>query len=142
MTTYTAADVHAEYEKHPNTFSADLTDEQATTIASLWNTIKASVLKRYDEDSVGALFQYTAGASFQFTNLAITAAHIVDGTLTVEELIEDERNFIDALNFACGMTDVAIFASQEMGVDIKPMRQQVELNREIAIGLIKHYLPN
>ena len=134
MTTYTAADVHAEYEKHPNTFSADLTDEQATTIASLWNTIKASVLKRYDEDSVGV--------SFQFTNLAITAAHIVDGTLTIEELIEDERNFIDALNFACGMTDVAIFASQEMGVDIKPMRQQVELNREIAIGLIKHYLPN
>lgn len=42
MTTYTADDVRAEYEKHPNTFSADLTDEQATTIASLWNTIKIS----------------------------------------------------------------------------------------------------
>lgn len=50
MTMYSADDVRAEYEKHPNTFSADLTDEQATTIASLWNTIKASVLKRYDED--------------------------------------------------------------------------------------------
>lgn len=134
MTTYTAADVRAEYETHPDAFNADLTDEQATTIASLWNTIKASVLKRYDEDSIDA--------SFRFTNLAITAAHIIDGTLTVEELIEDEKNFIDALNFVCGMTDVAIFASQEMGVDIKPMRQQVELNREIAIGLIKHYLPN
>lgn len=134
MNLYTADDVRTEYEKHPNTFSADLTDEQATTIASLWNTIKVSVLKRYDEDS--------DGASFRFTNLAITAAHIVDGTLTVEELIQDEKNFIDALNFSCGMTDVAIFASQEMGVDIKPMRQQVELNREIAIELIKHYLPN
>lgn len=134
MNIYTADDVRTEYKDHPDTFNVDLTDEQATTIASLWNTIKASVLKRYDEDS--------DGASFRFTNLAITAAHIIDGTLTVEELIEDEKAFIDALNFACGMTDVAIFASQEMGVDIKSMRQQVELNREIAIGLIKHYLPN
>lgn len=134
MTAYTAADVRAEYKGHPDTFNADLTDEQATTIASLWNTIKASVLKCYDEDS--------AGASFQFTNLAITAAHIIDGTLTVEELIKDEKNFIDALNFSCGMTDVAIFASQEMGVNTAQMRQQVELNREIAIELIKHYLPN
>lgn len=134
MTTYTADDVRAEYEKHPDVFNADITNEQATAIASLWNTIKASVIKRYDEDS--------AGASFRFTNLAITAAHIIDGTLTVEELIEDEKNFIDALNFSCGMTDVAIFASQEMGVNTAQMRQQVELNREIAIELIKHYLPN
>ena len=134
MNMYTANDVRAEYKDHPDTFNADLTDEQATTIASLWNTIKVSVLNRYGEDS--------AGASFRFTNLAITAAHIIDGTLTVEALIEDEKNFIDALNFACGMTDVAIFASQEMGVNTAQMRQQVELNREIAIELIKHYLPN
>lgn len=134
MNIYTADDVRTEYENHPDTFNANLTDEQATTIASLWNTIKVSVLDRYDENS--------DGASFQFTNLAITAAHIIDGTLTVEELIQDEKNFIDALNFSCGMTDVAIFASQEMGVDTTQMRQQVELNREIAIGLIKHYLPN
>ena len=134
MTIYTADDVRAEYKAHPDVLSANLTDEQATMIASLWSKFKVSVLNFHDDDSITA--------TFQFTNMAITAAHIIDGTLTVEELIEDEKKYIGALNCACGMTEAAIIASQEMGVDIAPILHQVRINRELAVELIKHYLPN
>ena len=36
MTTYTAADVRAIYRKYPHALTAELTDEQAAMIASVW----------------------------------------------------------------------------------------------------------
>lgn len=52
MTTYTAADVRETYKHNSDTLTADLTDEQATTIASLWTMIEEDLINAY-KDKVG-----------------------------------------------------------------------------------------
>ena len=124
---YTADDVRALYKRHFDGLTAKLTDEQADLIASVWETIDESVAHAY-EDSKGD----DTGAFNHFLNLAIIAARIVDGTLTLDDLIKTENRLAGAMIFAYSATDAAMFALKAMGEDTSQAFHQVKESRAIT----------
>ena len=140
MTTYTAADVRETYKHNSDTLTADLTDEQATTIASLWTMIEEDLINAY-KDKVGDADGKKALRT-QFIHTSITAARIVDGTLTFDELIEDEEIATGKLYLAYNKTGVAILAYQVMGKDVRPMIRQIKASRSRTIDTIETDLPD
>lgn len=124
---YTADDVRALYKRHFDGLTAKLTDEQADLIASVWETIDESVAHAY-EDSEGD----DTGAFNHFLNLAIIAARIVDGTLTLDDLIKTENRLAGAMIFAYSATDAAMFALKAMGEDTSQAFHQVKESRAIT----------
>lgn len=124
---YTADDVRALYKRHSDELTAKLTDEQANLIASVWATIDESVAHAY-EDNGGD----DTDAFNHFLNLAIIAARIVDGTLTLDELIKTENRLAGAMIFAYSATDAAMFTLRAMGEDTSQTFHQVKESRAIT----------
>lgn len=124
---YTADDVRALYKRHSDKLTAKLTDEQANLIASVWATIDESVAHAY-EDNGGD----NTDAFNHFLNLAIIAARIVDGTLTLDELIKTENRLAGAMIFAYSATDAAMFTLKAMGEDTSQAFHQVKESRAIT----------
>lgn len=78
----------------------------------------------------------------QFIHTSITAARIVDGTLTFDELIEDEEIATGKLYLAYNKTGVAILAYQVMGKDVRPMIRQIKASRSRTVDAIETDLPD
>ena len=124
---YTAADVRALYKRYSDKLTAKLTDEQANLIASVWAAIDESVAHAY-ESNEGS----DADAFNHFLNLAIIAARIIDGTLTLNELIKTENRLAGATIFAYSATDTAMFTLKAMGEDTSQAFHQVKESRATA----------
>lgn len=124
---YTADDVRALYKRHSDKLTAKLTDEQANLIASVWATIDESVAHAYEDNGSD-----DTDAFNHFLNLAIIAARIVDGTLTLDELIKTENRLAGAMIFAYSATDAAMFTLKVMGEDTSQAFHQVKESRAIT----------
>lgn len=127
MTTYTAADVRAIYRKYPHALTAELTDEQAAMIASVWEEIDAAIPDIYNDNDE---FNH-------FEGLRINAARIIDGTKTLERLIENEKSLAGTFLFSCDSTNVAIIASKAMGVDVNLITHHVAMRRAHILKCVK-----
>lgn len=118
MTTYTASDVRAWY----GDFADELTREQLDAIASAWATIReitAAFYEDCDADDLESLVEEPD----------IVAAQIVDGTATLEEMVEREKRAARALASARTATAAAMIASAAAGMDVAEIARRAQMSR-------------
>lgn len=118
MTTYTASDVRAWY----GDFADELTAEQIDAIASAWETISeitAAIYEDCDADDLASLVE----------DPDIIAAQIIDGTATLEEMVEREKRAARALASARTATAAAMVASLAAGMDVAEIARRAEMSR-------------
>nr|DAQ93670.1 MAG TPA: TetR family Transcriptional regulator [Caudoviricetes sp.] len=118
MTTYTASDVRAWY----GDFAADLTDDQIDAIASAWETISEVTAAFYEDCSADDLASLVEDPD-------IVAAQIIDGTVTLEEMVEREKRAARALASARTATAAAMIASVAAGMDVAEVARRAEMSR-------------
>lgn len=119
--------MRAIYRKYPHSLTAKLTDEQAAIIASVWEEIDATIPDVYNDSDE---FNH-------FEGLRINAARIIDGTQTLERLIENERRLAGTYLFSCDSTNVAIIASKAMGVNVNLSIHHVAMRRAHILKCVK-----
>lgn len=118
MTTYTENDVRAWY----GDFADELTADQIGAIASAWETIgeiTAAFYEECDADDLASLVE----------DPDIIAAQIVDGTATLEEMVEREKRAARALASARTATAAAMVASVAAGMDVAEIARRAEMSR-------------
>lgn len=118
MTTYTASDVRAWY----GDFADELTADQIDAIASAWETISeitAAFYEDCDADDLASLIEEPD----------IVAAQIIDGTATLEEMVEREKRAARALASARTATAAAMIASAAAGMDVAEIARRAEMSR-------------
>lgn len=118
MTTYTDSDVRAWY----GDFADELTGEQIDAIASAWATIReitAAFYEDCDADDLASLVE----------DPDIIAAQIIDGTATLEEMVEREKRAARALTAARTATAAAMIASAAAGMDVAEIARRAQMSR-------------
>ena len=118
MTTYTASDVRAWY----GDFADELTAEQIGAIASAWETISEIAAAFYEDCAADDLEALTEGPS-------AIAAQVIDGTATLEELVNRERRAAQALSDARTATAAAMIAAEAAGMDIAEIARRADMSR-------------
>lgn len=116
MTTYT--DVRAWY----GDFADELTEEQVDAIASAWNTIREITAAFYEEGDADDLHSLVEEQD-------IVAAQIIDGTATLEEMVEREKRAARALASARTATAAAMIASAAAGMDVAEIARRAQMSR-------------
>lgn len=118
MTTYTENDIRAWY----GDFADELTADQIAAIASAWETISeitAAFYEDCDADDLASLVE----------DPDIIAAQIIDGTATLEEMVEREKRAARALASARTATAAAMVASVAAGMDVAEIARRAEMSR-------------
>lgn len=118
MTTNTASDVRAWY----GDFAEELTEEQIDAIASAWATIREITEAFYEDGDADDLASLVEDPD-------IVAAQIIDGTATLEEMVEREKRAARALASARTATAAAMIASAAAGMDVAEIARRAEMSR-------------
>ena len=118
MTTYTDTDVRAWY----GDFAEELTEEQINSIASAWSTIREITAAFYEDDVAADLESLVEEPD-------IVAAQIIDGTATLEEMVEREKRAARALTAARTATAAAMIASAAAGMDVAEIARRAQMSR-------------
>lgn len=118
MTTYTDTDVRAWY----GDFADELTEEQIDAIASAWATIREITAAFYEDGDADDL-------KYLVEDPDIIAAQIIDGTATLEEMVEREKRAVRALASARTATAAAMIASAAAGMDVAEIARRAEMSR-------------
>ena len=122
MTTNTASDVRAWY----GDFADELTEEQIDSIASAWSTIREITAAFYEDGDADDLASLVEDPD-------IVAAQIIDGTATLEEMVDREkraaRALASALASARTATAAAMIASAAAGMDVAEIARRAEMSR-------------
>lgn len=118
MTAYTANDVRAWY----GDFADELTEEQIDSIASAWATIREITAAFYEEGDADDLESLVEEPD-------IVAAQIIDGTATLEEMVDREKRAARALASARTATAAAMVASVAAGMDVAEIARRAEMSR-------------
>ena len=118
MTTCTASDVRAWY----GDFADELTDDQIDAIASAWGTISEITEAFYEGCGADDLVSLVEDPD-------IVAAQIIDGTATLEEMVEREKRAARALSGARTATAAAMIAAEAAGMDIAEIARRAEMSR-------------
>lgn len=118
MTTYTDTDVRAWY----GDFADELTEEQIDAIASAWATIREITAAFYEDGDADDL-------KYLVEDPDIVAAQIIDGTATLEEMVEREKRAVRALASARTATAAAMIASAAAGMDVAEIARRAEMSR-------------
>ena len=118
MTTYTDTDVRAWY----GDFADELTEEQIDAIASAWATIREITAAFYEDGGADDL-------KYLVEDPDIVAAQIIDGTATLEEMVEREKRAVRALASARTATAAAMIASAAAGMDVAEIARRAEMSR-------------
>lgn len=116
MTTYT--DVRAWY----GDFADELTEEQIDSIASAWSTIREITAAFYEDGDADDLESLVEEPD-------IVAAQIIDGTATLEEMVEREKRAARALASARTATAAAMIASVAAGMDVAEIARRAQMSR-------------
>lgn len=118
MTAYTANDVRAWY----GDFADELTEEQIDSIASAWATIREITAAFYEDGDADDLESLVEEPD-------IVAAQIIDGTATLEEMVDREKRAARALASARTATAAAMIASAAAGMDVAEIARRAEMSR-------------
>ena len=118
MTTYTDTDVRAWY----GDFADELTEEQIDAIASAWSTIREITAAFYEDGDADDLESLVEEPD-------IVAAQIIDGTATLEEMVEREKRAARALTAARTATAAAMIASAAAGMDVAEIARRAQMSR-------------
>ena len=118
MTAYTANDVRAWY----GDFADELTEEQIDSIASAWATIREITAAFYEDGDADDLESLVEEPD-------IVAAQIIDGTATLEEIVDREKRAARALASARTATAAAMIASAAAGMDVAEIARRAEMSR-------------
>lgn len=118
MSNYTENDVRAWY----GDFADELTAEQIDAISYAWGKISEITEAFYGESLEEDLEALTEEP------WAI-AAQIIDGTATLEELVNRERRAAQALSDARTATAAAMIAAEAAGTDITEIARRAEMSR-------------
>lgn len=118
MTTNTASDVRAWY----GDFADELTEEQIDSIASAWATIREITEAFYEDGDADDLNSLVEEPD-------IVAAQIIDGTATLEEMVDREKRAARALTSARTATAAAMIASAAAGMDVAEIARRAEMSR-------------
>jgi transcriptional regulator of acetoin/glycerol metabolism len=118
MTTNTASDVRAWY----GDFADELTEEQIAAIASAWATIREITEAFYEDGDADDLNSLVEEPD-------IVAAQIIDGTATLEEMVDREKRAARALTSARTATAAAMIASAAAGMDVAEIARRAEMSR-------------
>lgn len=118
MTDYTANDVRAWY----GDFADELTEEQVDSIASAWATIREITAAFYEDGDADDLESLVEEPD-------IVAAQIIDGTATLEEMVDREKRAARALASARTATAAAMIASAAAGMDVAEIARRAEMSR-------------
>lgn len=118
MTTNTASDVRAWY----GDFADELTEEQIDSIASAWSTIREITAAFYEDGDADDLASLVEDPD-------IVAAQIIDGTATLEEMVDREKRAARALASARTATAAAMIASAAAGMDVAEIARRSEMSR-------------
>lgn len=118
MTTNTASDVRAWY----GDFADELTEEQIDSIASAWSTIREITAAFYEDGDADDLASLVEDPD-------IVAAQIIDGTATIEEMVDREKRAARALASARTATAAAMIASAAAGMDVAEIARRAEMSR-------------
>nr|DAW55167.1 MAG TPA: Putative TetR-family transcriptional regulator [Caudoviricetes sp.] len=118
MTTNTASDVRAWY----GDFADELTEEQIDSIASAWSTIREITAAFYEDGDADDLASLVEDPD-------IVAAQIIDGTATLEEMVDREKRAARALASARTATAAAMIASAAAGMDVAEIARRAEMSR-------------
>lgn len=118
MTTSTASDVRAWY----GDFAEELTEEQIDAIASAWATIREITEAFYEDGDADDLASLVEDPD-------IVAAQIIDGTATLEEMVDREKRAARALASARTATAAAMIASAAAGMDVAEIARRAEMSR-------------
>ena len=118
MTTNTASDVRAWY----GDFADELTEEQIDSIASAWSTIREITAAFYEDGDADDLASLVEDPD-------IVAAQIIDGTATLEVMVEREKRAARALTAARTATAAAMIASAAAGMDVAEIARRAEMSR-------------
>ena len=118
MTAYTDTDVRSWY----GDFAEDLTAEQIDAIAYAWGKISEITEAFYGEGLEEDLEALTEGP-------CVIAAQIIDGTATIEEMVNRERRAAQALSDARTATAAAMIAAEAAGMDIAEIARRAEMSR-------------
>ena len=118
MNAYTDTDVRNWY----GDFADELTEDQVDAIAYAWGKISDITAAFYEDCDADDLEALTEGPS-------TIAAQIIDGTATLEELVERERRAARALSDARTATAAAMIAAEAAGMDITEIARRAEMSR-------------
>lgn len=118
MTTYTENDVRSWY----GDFSDELTEDQLDAIAYAWGKISEITEAFYGEGLEEDLQSLVEEPN-------IVAAQIIDGTSTIEEMVNRERRAAQALSDARTATAAAMIAAEAAGMDIAEIARRAEMSR-------------
>lgn len=118
MTAYTDTDVRNWY----GDFADELTEDQVDAIAYAWGKISEITEAFYGEGPKEDLESLTEEPS-------IIAAQIIDGTTTIEEMVNRERRAALALSDARTATAAAMIAAEAAGMDIAEIARRAEMSR-------------
>lgn len=118
MTTYTASDVRAWY----GDFADELTGDQSDIIAYTWHEIEKITKAFYGKIPEEDLKALADGP-------CIIAAQIIDGTATLEELVDRERRAARALSDARTATAAAMIAAEAAGMDVTEIARRAGMSR-------------
>ena len=114
----TCTDVRAWY----GDFADELTEEQIDAIASAWSTIREITAAFYEDGDADDLESLVEEPD-------IVAAQIIDGTATLEELVDRERRAARALSDARTATAAAMIAAEAAGVDVTEIARRAGMSR-------------
>lgn len=114
----TCTDVRAWY----GDFADELTEEQIDAIASAWSTIREITAAFYEDGDADDLESLVEEPD-------IVAAQIIDGTATLEEMVEREKRAARALTAARTATAAAMIASAAAGMDVAEIARRAQMSR-------------
>ena len=114
----TCTDVRAWY----GDFADELTEEQIDAIASAWSTIREITAAFYEDGDADDLESLVEEPD-------IVAAQIIDGTATLEEMVDREKRAARALASARTATAAAMIASAAAGMDVAEIARRAEMSR-------------
>nr|DAY23015.1 MAG TPA: Putative TetR-family transcriptional regulator [Caudoviricetes sp.] len=114
----TCTDVRAWY----GDFADELTGEQIDAIASAWSTIREITAAFYEDGDADDL-------NYLVEEPDIIAAQIIDGTATLEEMVEREKRAARALVAARTATAAAMIASAAAGMDVAEIARRAQMSR-------------
>ena len=118
MTTYTENDVRSWY----GDFADELTEDQIDAIAYAWGKISEITEAFYGEGLEEDLQSLVEEPN-------IVAAQIIDGTATIEEMVNRERRAAQALSDARTATAAAMIVAEAAGMDIAEIARRAEMSR-------------
>lgn len=118
MTAYTGTDVRSWY----GDFTDELTEDQIEAIAYAWGKISEITEAFYGEGPEEDLQSLVEEPN-------IVAAQIIDGTATIEEMVNRERRAAQVLSDARTATAAAMIAAEAAGMDIAEIARRAEMSR-------------